>query len=426
MNWLFIHQNFPGQYPHAARYLANAGHRVVAIGQKCSGLVEGVRRIEYATAPGASTAHEYAREFDLAVQNGLAVARECEKLKSESFVPDLIIGHNGWGETFYVKDVWPAVPLLSYFEFYYRPAGSDVDFDPEFMPGADAAMRLRTRNAVNLMGLELSDWGQTPTRWQLNQYPERYHKRISVIHEGIDTNAVRPDRTARLWLKGGISFGPDDQVITYSARNLEPYRGFHIFMRALPKVLRSLPDAHVLIVGGEGVSYGSSPLHAASWRQQLLNELEGALDLKRVHFLGKLGYRQYLAVLQLSAAHVYLTYPFVLSWSLLEALSAGCLVVASRTAPVEEVMSDGVNGYLVDFFDIEALAERIKEAVQHADRYRPIREAARDTVISRYDLRSICLPAHVSLWQKLTRKRVHAGLRGRTLRLSSCVASEGV
>jgi glycosyltransferase involved in cell wall biosynthesis len=402
MNWLFIHQNFPGQYVHLARHLAEAGDRVVGIGQRHGAEVPGVRRIAYAPPPPASAAHQPVHEFELAVHNGLAVAEVCERLRGEGFAPDLVIGHNGWGETFYVKDVWPNIPLLSYFEFFYRPAGSDVGFDPEFAPAPDIAPRIRTRNAINLVGLEAADWGQTPTRWQRAQYPRRYWRRLSVLHEGIDTELVRPDPSARLWLRGGASFGRGDEVVTYSARNLEPYRGFHVFMRALPEILRRRPKATALIVGGDGIGYGGRPSRADSWRRQLLDEVGADLDLRRVHFLGRLGYRQYLSVLQLSSAHVYLTYPFVLSWSLLEALSAGCLVVASRTPPVEEVIGDGDNGCLVDFFDAAGLAERVIAALRGAEAHRQIRAAARAGVVARYDLKTVCLPAHLALLQRLT------------------------
>jgi glycosyltransferase involved in cell wall biosynthesis len=406
MNWLFIHQNFPAQYRHVVRHLVDAGDRVIAIGQQCSAELPGVWLIRYAPPPTISPTHEHLHEFDAAVQNALAVARACEQLKGEGFVPDIVIGHNGWGETLFVKDVLPNIPLLNYFEFFYRAVGGDTDFDPEFAPGADIALQLRTRNAVNLLGLDAADWGQTPTQWQRDHYPRCYWDRISVIHEGIDTGFVRPDPTARLWLRGGVSLSRDDEVITYNARNLEPYRGFHIFMRALPKILQRRPQATVLIVGGDGVSYGTRPALGGGWRQQLLQEVGAALDLRRVHFLGYLGFRQYLSVLQLSAVHVYLTYPFVLSWSLLEALSVGCLVIASRTPPVEEIISDGENGYLFDFFDVDGLADRVVEVLKQAETHRHITANARASVIARYDLKGICLPAYLSLLQRLTGKRV--------------------
>lgn len=405
MNWLFIHQNCPGQYVHAARRLAAAGDQVVFITQQRERQLQGVRKIVYARNRRTAGVNPFVLDFNSAVENGLTVAKICDELKRGGFTPDLIAGHNGWGEILYVKDCWPSVPLLGYFEFFYHPHDSDLDFDPEFPPGPMDAMRLRTRNAVNLLGLETADWGQTPTAFQRDRYPEKYRRGISVIHEGIDTTVVHPDASTRLWLAGGLSLSRSDLLITYSARNLEPYRGFHIFMRALPRLLERHPTARVLITGGNNVSYGRRPVGADNWRQKMLAELDGQLDLSRVHFLGRLNYSQYLAMLRISTAHVYLTYPFVLSWSLLEAMAAGCAVVASRTAPVEEVIRDGENGHLVDFFDRDALVDRIGEMLVHRERQEPIRAAARRTVVERFDLATKCLPAYLALLRRLIRRQ---------------------
>jgi glycosyltransferase involved in cell wall biosynthesis len=405
VNWLFIHQNFPAQFVHAAKHLADEGHNVIFITQQREREMRGVRKIVYAPARRPAGLNPFVHEFNGSVENGLSVLQICEQLKSGGFTPDLVAGHNGWGEILYVKDCWPETPLLGYFEFFYHPRNSDLDFDPEFQPNQTDAMRLRTRNAVNLLGLETADWGQTPTEFQRNLYPEKYRRAISVIHEGIDTALIHPEPSTRLWLAGGLSLSRNDLLITYSARNLEPYRGFHIFMRTLPKLLERHPTARVLITGGNEVSYGRRPAGAASWRQKMLAELDGRLDLSRVHFLGRLNYPQYLAMLQISTAHVYLTYPFVLSWSLLEAMAAGCAIVASRTAPVEEVIRDGENGYLVDFFDPDALIERVGDMLINRDRQETIRVAARQTVVQRFDLATKCLPAYLALLRRLVRRQ---------------------
>jgi glycosyltransferase involved in cell wall biosynthesis len=401
MKFLFVHQNFPGQYTHVIRHLQNAGHAVAFITQRRDHEIAGIRMLEYLPAPVLPGTQSYVNDLDGGVMNGLAVARLCEGLKQEGFTPDIVVGHTGWGELLFVKDIWPSVPLLGYFEFFYRSSGSDLDFDPEFPATTEDALRVRVRNATNMLSLDAADWGHTPTKWQRNQYPVEFHHRISVIHEGVNTERVRPDPTARLWLRSGKSLSREDQVLTYSARNLEPYRGFHVFMRTLPKVLEACPEAHVVIVGGDGISYGRLPGDGTSWRQHMLAELGGRLDLSRVHFVGWLPYAQYLAVLQVSSAHVYLTYPFVLSWGLLEAMAAECPVIASRTPPVEEVI-DGTNGHLADFFDTDALAQQICSVLQDPAATAAIRRQARRYVVERFDVPTICLPAHLALLGRLT------------------------
>jgi glycosyltransferase involved in cell wall biosynthesis len=402
MKFLFIHQTFPGQYAHIVRYLQETGHTVVFVTQRRDREIEGVRMLEYLSAPISPPSQSYVHDLEGAAMNGLAVARLCEGLKREGFTPDIVVGHTGWGELLFVKDVWPSVPLLGYFEFFYRSSGSDLDFDAEFPTNVEDAMRVRVRNANNLLSLDAADWGHTPTKWQRDQYPVEYHPRISVIHEGVDTERVHPDPSARLFLQGGLSFSREDQVLTYSARKLEPYRGFHVFMRTLPGVLEACPKAHVVIIGGDGVSYGRLPADGTSWRQHMLAEIGGRLDLSRVHFVGWLPYAQYLAVLQVSSAHVYLTYPFVLSWGLIEAMAVECLVIGSRTPPVEEVIDGTSNGYLVDFFDIDAWTQQICRVLNNQAATTAMRRRARRCVVEQFDLKSLCLPAHLALLHRLT------------------------
>ena len=343
---VFIHQNFPAQYVHLARYLAQRPqNRVFFITQAEHNQIPGVTKLVYKPErPPSPNCHAYTTTFDVAVRTGIAVADACRRLLGQGVRPDIIIGHCGWGETLFVKNIFPDVPLLANFEFFYHPAGADVGFDPEFAPaGTDDGSRLQIRNALNRLSFASSDWGHTATRWQRSLFPASMQSEISLVHEGIDTERIRPDENAWLRLaREDIVLTRDHEVITYVARNLEPYRGFHIFMRALPEILRRRPRAHVVVVGGDGVSYGEPPPRGGSYRQMMLAELGAGLDHDRVHFLGHVPYDVYLNVLQVSSVHVYLSYPFVLSWSFIEALSCGCAVIGSSTPPVREVLKDGV------------------------------------------------------------------------------------
>lgn len=400
MRVLFVHQNFPGQYRHLAQHLATVpGNQVVFITQRKDAHLPGVRNIVYKPQrPITKHVHHYLLGFEAGVLNAQAVARIALDLKRSGFIPDVMVGHNGWGEIWYLKDVFPQTPLLGYFEFFYRLNGTDVGFDSTENLSFDVAPRIRTKNVGNLIGLEAADWGQCPTVWQKSTYPERYHGILQVVHEGIDTDIVHPDPSARIRLGDDRrEFVAGDEIVTYVARNLEPYRGFPSFMRSLPTILSKRPNAQILIVGGDDVSYGSRLPDGMSYRQQLLDELSGTMDLDRVHFMGKVPYATFLKVLQVSSAHVYLTYPFVLSWSLLEAMAAGCLVIASKTPPVEEVIRDGDNGLLVEFFHPDKIAEQVVGALDQPGAYTGLRECARQTIIDNYDLKRICLPAQLKV-----------------------------
>jgi glycosyltransferase involved in cell wall biosynthesis len=404
MKVLCVHQNFPGQYLHLARYLGTQSeHQVVFITQRQDVELPGVRKIVYKPRRTISPqVHHYLRESEAAVLNAQEVARIALDLRKAGFIPDVMLGHNGWGEIWYLKDIFPEAPLIGYFEFFYRMQGADVGFDPADPITPDTAPRLRTKNLGNLLALDTADLGQCPTEWQKSVYPRRYQPILNVIHEGIDTTIVKPDPAARLLIADKkAEFAAGDEIVTYVARNLEPYRGFPSFMRSLPKILTARPHARVLIVGGDDVSYGARLPNGQTFRQQMLTELAGSIDLSRVHFLGKIPYTGFIKVLQISRVHVYLTYPFVLSWSVLEAMAAGCLVVGSRTQPVEEVLQHAANGMLVDFFSSEQIADRVIDALEDSKSFASLRQNARQTIVDRFDLRSICLPAHLRLLNML-------------------------
>jgi len=398
---IFIHQNFPAQYVHVARHLAQIPHnRIYFITQSDQNQVPRVIKLIYKPEHAkTSGCHRYTESFDAAVRTGAAVADVCRRLRDGGIVPDILVGHAGWGETLFVKDVFPNVPVLSNFEFFYHVSGADVGFDPEFAPArSDDRSRLQVSNAVNRLSFASSDWGHTATAWQRSLFPAAMQAQISLLHEGVDTERVRPDAIA--WLKlarEDIVLTHEDEVITYVSRNLEPYRGFHVFMRALPEILRRRPRAQVLIAGGDGVSYGDPPAAGGSYRSLLQAELGDRLDMGRVHFLGHVSYDLYVNLLQLSSVHVYLTYPFVLSWSFIEAMAAGCLIVGSATAPVLEVLQDGENGLVVDFFSTEQIADRIDAVLEHPDRMQALRDAARATAVRDFDLDTGILPRWVDL-----------------------------
>ena len=396
---LFIHQNFPGQFRHLAPALAAEGHEVVALGMaEQAERLPGVRYFAHQVRVPADARQQAPQLKDLygKVLRGESAAAALHRMKTEGFTPDIVFAHPGWGEAFYVKDVFPQARLLIYAEYYYGSEGGDSHFDPEFSRGPDLAslQRLRLRNTHLLHAMAAADAGLSPTQFQASRHPAWFRERISVVHDGIDTDRFKPDANARVSLTGaGITLRPGDEVVTFVSRQLEPYRGYHIFMRALPALQRLRPNARVILVGGDGVSYGATAPEGKTWKGIFRDEVMPRLDMSRVHFVGRLPHGLLTQLMQVSAVYTYLTYPFVLSWSLMEAMSAGCLIVGSRTAPLEEVIEHGRNGLLTDFFDHERLAATIADTLARRDSLAHLRAAARQTIVDGYDLRRHCLPA---------------------------------
>ena len=400
MRVLLIHQNFPGQFKHLGPALVARGDHVVALTPKVKERTEwrGITVEPYAIKRGnGQNVHPWVTDFETKVIRAEACYNGAVALKQSGFEPDVILTHHGWGESLFLKDVWPNARMGLYCELYHLADYPFVGFDPEFDQGLNATdpMRLRLRNINNDMHFDIADAGLSPTQFQADTFPATFRDKIRGIHDGIDTDLGCPDPNAALTVSPDLTLTRNDEVITFINRNLEPYRGYHIFMRALPRMLVERPNAHIVILGGDDVSYGARPPKGKTWKQIFIDEVRGSIsdaDWARVHFMGRVPYATFLSMIRVSRVHVYLTYPFVLSWSLLETMSAGAAIVACSTDPVTEVMQDGKTGLLVNFFDPDEIVDRVHELMHDTALRQALGQAARQKVVENYDLRSICLP----------------------------------
>lgn len=411
MKILLIHQNFPGQFKHLGPALAARGDQVVVLTPKVKEPAKwcGISVLPY-TIKGASSRdiHPWLADFETKLLRGTGCHDAALALRESGYSPDVIVAHHGWGESLFLKDVWPEARLGLYCELYHRASGTETGFDPEFpsrTPDRDA-LRLRMKNINNRLHAEVMDAGLSPTQYQASTYPDAYRDRITICHDGVDTDRITANPDATLDLPDGRTVTPEDEVVTFINRNLEPYRGYHVFLRALPDLLRRRPGVQVVLLGGDETSYGAKPPDGKSWKQIFIDEVRPRMsdtDWARVHFLGRVPYATFLSVIQVSRVHVYLTYPFVLSWSLLEAMSAECAIVASDTAPVREAIIDGQTGVMVDFFDGATLVDETCALLGSPTRRAQLGANARKFAQDTYDLSRICLPRQLQWVDDLAR-----------------------
>lgn len=409
---LFLHQNFPGQFKHLAPALAKRGHEVHALllAQRPGFQWQGVHVHTYFPQRSSTpNIHPWLVDMEAKTIRAEGVLRWALSAKQQGFVPDAVIAHPSWGESLFIKHAWPEVRLGLFYEMFYQSQGQDVQFDPEFAkPELSVDSRLLMKNAVSLLQDTFADAAVSPTHWQAATYASPMRQKITVVHDGIDTQQIRPDPHAHLSLPDGRSWTAQDEVVTFVSRNLEPYRGYHVFMRALPELLACRPKTQVLIVGGDGVSYGAKPPGPDSWKQVFINEVKPHIseaNWQRVHFLGRLSYAQFLTMLQISRVHVYLTYPFVLSWSLIEAMSSGCAILASDTAPVREAIIDGQTGRLLPFFEPQAWAQGIHTLLDQPEERARMGALAREHAVAHYDLQTVCLPRQLAWVESLVQSQ---------------------
>jgi glycosyltransferase involved in cell wall biosynthesis len=389
MKAMFIHQSFPAHFKFLAPALARAKQEVVCLSHKKpdpNARWNAFRHVLYDLPQQLQhdAGHPYLKPLKSALQYGEAAARACQGLKKNGFYPDIVIVHPGWGEGLFIKDIYPETKVLLFLEYFFRPGQrlfADGPVDPETALHEDFSDRMS--NAIPLLSLEGSDWGMSPTHWQKSTFPRQFQPQISVLHEGVNTERFRPRSGTTVLLPDGTVLTSSHKVVTYVTRTFEECRGFRTFMMALPEILVTHPDCYVLLLGEDGVTYGINTPEARSLRQTLCEQLQ--LDQSKVYFLGRRPKEFVSDVLAISTVHVYLTIPFVLSWSMLEAMSSGCLVVGSDTAPVREVITDGYNGLLTDFHGTHLLAERVCAVLANPRAFRILRERARETVLAGYD-----------------------------------------
>lgn len=401
---LFVHNNFPAQFGFIAEKLRADGHRVAAIASETGRAFNGLTMAKWSTRRGTTEGilpSAVRAEADLI--RGAAAAQAALKLQSDGFDPALIIGHPGWGETTYMREIFPRARQIAYAEYYYRSRGGDVGFDPEFSPPRERdPHELYAKNAGMAMAFAEADAIVSPTPFQASVLPEVFRQRTHIIHEGVDTAVVKRHPSPKLTMGNGKVIDGSRPLITLINRRFEPLRGYHIFMRALPKLMAAVPDADVVVIGAdEEGGYGKPSEKGTTWGKKLYAEVADKVDRSRIHFVGRVPHALMLEALSLSSAHVYYTYPFVMSWSLLEAMACECLVLGSDTAPVRDAITPGVDGILNDFFDVEALSDAMIEACRNPEKFDRMRKAARETIIRRYDRATICQPAWTALAQPM-------------------------
>ena len=400
MRFLFLHPNFPSQHGPFASFLGRLpGNEVVFLTTADRGDLAGVRKVLYKPSRAARReTHHYLRGLETSVLQGQAAFQAAAEIRKSGWIPDVIFGHSGWGSTLYMKDLFPGRSLLCNFEWFYHAHGTDSDFDPSEKLSADDEARIRTKNTSLLLDLASSDGGVVPMHWQKSQFPSIFDGKLEVMHEGIDTDYHQPAAGCPLVLpRVGLDLSGAKEIVTYVSRGFEPYRGFLQAMEAFALVLDRRPEAHIVLVGEDRTAYGRTAPEGKTWKQVALEKIP--LDPARAHFTGPLTTAEYRTVLQASSAHLYLTRPFVLSWSCMEAMSAGCALVASRTQPVEEVIEHGVNGLLVDFFQPRQAADAMCAVLENPEAFKPMRQKARETIVTRYAIRELWPRRHAWMSQ---------------------------
>lgn len=399
MNILFVHRDFPGQFKYLVKSLAsNPKNNVFFITNDDKNQISGVKKLVYQVPKNIpADTHPFLSTHEELLLHGQAAASLTLGLRKQKIKFDVIYVHPS-GPGLFMKYIYPDIPMVYYCEWFSRAQGSDIDFEGNSVDEVQK-MQIRASNSINLIDLYSSDACVTSTNWQKQQFPKEFHNKIQVIYNGVDTEKFKPSNDAKFLVKEkNIEFGLEDEVITYGTRGMEPYRGFPQFLEIAVHLQKKRPNLHVIITG-EDKTYYSPQLVNDTFKNYMLKNLSG-LDTNRVHFVRKLPHDNYAKLLQVSSAHVYFTYPYILSQSVLEAMSAGCCIVASDTKPVLEFVKDGENGLLFGFNNFNQIVEKIEYALDNKEKMQKIRAAARKTIIENYSLDKV-LPQQINLINNL-------------------------
>ncbi len=397
MKILFSHNNFPGQYRRLMGHIADKkGVRAATITLKSNKNRYALPRVDFELhREPKKEIHPalYGVEGNVITGQGAYKALMAHKKKNGS--PDIILAHSGWGASLFFKDIFPDAKLLSYYEWYYHCHGGDGEFAERKRYDANAEMRIRMKNTPILHDLAAQDWGQSPTQFQKSRFPSIFHDRISVLHDGVDTEYFSPAEGTEVTI-GGKTFTSNDEIITYVGRGMEIYRGFPVFMEAVSKLQKIRPNLHVVVVGEDRIAYGPRRKDGKGMKDEMLEKYK--FDMSRLHFTGLQPLSILRDLFRISSAHIYLTVPFVLSWSMLEAMSTGVLLIGSDTEPVRELVKDGENGLLVDFWNVEALVETAVRVLENPQEFEHMRGQARNRILNHYSQADL-LPKY---WQLIT------------------------
>jgi glycosyltransferase involved in cell wall biosynthesis len=396
MHILFVHQNFPAQFGHIAAYLVRRqGYRCSFVSQQPAGNVGGIECIRYDLKGGATEQTHYcSRSFENAIWHSHALY---DALAARPDIkPDLVVAHSGFLSTVFLRELYDC-PVVNYFEYYYRTVGADMDYRPDFPYPAINRLRAHARNANILLDLENCDAGYSPTRWQRSLFPPTYRDKIRVIFDGIDTNVWRPQHGLPRHV-GNWTVPDGMRVVTYVSRGMESIRGFDIFMKVAKLLCERRKDVVFFVVGEDRVCYGGDLefTGARSFKEWVLSRDQ--YDLSRFVFTGLMPTSSLAQLLAFTDLHIYLTVPFVLSWSLMDALACGATVLASDTAPVREMITHEHNGLLANFFDIEGLADAAGRVLDNPPEFRPLGQAGVKMIHERYSL-DVCLPRMLALYE---------------------------